>query len=199
MNKARVEAFTDAVVAIILTIMILEFKTPSSLAFSAIFENGPYLISYVVGYVFVGVAWYNHHYLFAVSKRITKRVYWLNNFWLFSMSFIPVATAWVGQGLNAFGPEAFYAIVYFLWTLSYPLLTLALLSTSRQAGDTKAVKAISAMPLYRFLTTWYWVLGLVLVDVIALVMMPSLQLLVVAGLVVFVGARTNSDSDQLFN
>lgn len=68
MNKGRVEAFTDAVIAIILTIMILEFKVPESLNFSAIVEQVPYLISYAIGYLFIGTAWYNHHYMFAKNE-----------------------------------------------------------------------------------------------------------------------------------
>lgn len=93
MNHARVEAFTDAIVAILMTIMVLEFKTPTSPDWRAIFADLPYLFAYVVSFLFMGVAWYNHHYMFALSKRLTKRVFWLNNLWLLTMSLIPVATA----------------------------------------------------------------------------------------------------------
>ncbi|GAX01258.1 TMEM175 family protein [Secundilactobacillus silagei] len=198
MNKGRVEAFTDAVVAIILTIMILEFKTPESLQFSAVYENLPYFASYVVGYIFVGVAWYNHHYMFSVSKRITKKVYWMNNFWLFSTSFLPVATAWVGRGLNAFGPEAFYTIVYVIWTISYILLSRSLIQANHLAHADEAAEKIKSMPMYRGLTNWWYIVGLVILDVLALRFFPALQLVFMAGSVIFVGARSNADSDKLF-
>lgn len=97
MNKGRLEAFSDAVIAIIVTIMILEFKTPETPEIKALLENGPYFFAYIITYVFVGVAWYNHHYMFSLTKRVTKRIYWLNNIWLLSMSFLPVATAWTGR------------------------------------------------------------------------------------------------------
>lgn len=198
MNKARVEAFTDAVIAIILTIMILEFKTPESLAFSAMYENLPYFASYVVGYIFVGVAWYNHHYMFTISKRITKKVYWMNNFWLFATSFLPVATAWVGRGLNAFGPEAFYAIVYIVWTVSYVMLTRSLIQANTIAHAEDAVQSIKSMQLYRFLTNWYLAAILIVLDVLALIFFPALQLVLMAFLVIYVGTRSNTDSDKLF-
>ena len=89
MNKGRVEAFTDAVVAIILTIMVLEFKTPETAKWTGIIHQLPYFFAYIVSFLFVGVAWYNHHYMFALALRISKKVYWINNLWLFSMSLLP--------------------------------------------------------------------------------------------------------------
>ncbi|WP_249214978.1 TMEM175 family protein [Lactiplantibacillus plantarum] len=79
MNKGRVEAFTDAVVAIVMTIMVLEFEVPSEPTFAAFAENGSYFIAYLISFLFIGVAWYNHHYMLTLTKRISKRVYWLNN------------------------------------------------------------------------------------------------------------------------
>ena len=77
MNKGRVEAFTDAVVAIILTIMVLEFKTPETAKWTGIIHQLPYFFAYIVSFLFVGVAWYNHHYMFALALRISKKVYWI--------------------------------------------------------------------------------------------------------------------------
>ena len=73
MNKGRVEAFTDAVVAIILTIMVLEFKTPETAKWTGIIHQLPYFFAYIVSFLFVGVAWYNHHYMFALALRILDR------------------------------------------------------------------------------------------------------------------------------
>lgn len=119
MNKARVEAFTDAIIAIILTIMILEFKVPSSTKLSAIIPELPFVLSYAIGYLFIGTAWYNHHYMFSKTKVVTQRVFWANIFWMFATSFLPVATTWIGEHINARGPQIFYAIIYTLWSFAY--------------------------------------------------------------------------------
>lgn len=140
MNKTRVEAFTDAVLAIILTIMILEFKTPESFELSAILDQIPYLISYAIGYLFIGVAWYNHHYMFSKTRWITQNVYWANNIWMFTTSFIPVATAWVGRGLNEQGPEIFYFIVFLLWSVAYFYLSNRLIRATKRTTNQKRQK-----------------------------------------------------------
>lgn len=97
MNKGRVEAFTDAVVAIVLTIMVLEFKTPEEPTFAALAQNWSYLVAYLISFLFIGVAWYNHHYMFALTKRVTKKIYWVNNIWILVMAMLPVSTAWAGK------------------------------------------------------------------------------------------------------
>lgn len=126
MNKGRVEAFTDAVVAIILTIMVLEFKTPETAKWTGIIHQLPYFFAYIVSFLFVGVAWYNHHYMFALALRISKKVYWINNLWLFSMSLLPVATGWVGKFPQATGPSIYICLssffgVYRIYGFQMPL------------------------------------------------------------------------------
>lgn len=199
MNKGRVEAFTDAVIAIILTIMILEFKVPESLEFSAIVEQVPYLISYAIGYLFIGTAWYNHHYMFAKTKHITRQIYWANNFWMFSTSFIPVATAWVGRGINAQGPELFYFIVYTFWTGAYIWLTYVMIQQNKRDGHEQAAHDISRMMIYRAMTNWKVVLGQFVLLALILIYMPALQMLVVFLQITLFGMRFNKDSDDIVN
>ncbi|GHP13636.1 membrane protein [Lentilactobacillus fungorum] len=199
MDKSRVEAFTDAVLAIILTIMILEFKTPVSFSIWAIDNQLPYLISYAIGYLFIGTAWYNHHYMFAKTHRITKAVYWANNFWMFTTSFLPVATSWVGRGFNEQGPEIFYGIVYFLWSLAYLLLSKTLILANISDRHEKAANSIRQMRIYRFMSNWKLVLIQVILVVLGLIYVPATQMLIVTLEIVFVGARFNKDSDRLFN
>lgn len=198
MNKSRVEAFTDAVIAIILTIMILEFKTPESAKLSAILPQVPYLISYAVGYLFIGVAWYNHHYMFSKTRLITKEVYWTNNFWMFATSFIPVATAWVGENMNARGPEIFYAGCYVFWTLAYILLTHKLIKANEIINDEAAAQSLRDMKIYRVLTNWRVDLVLTLCWILVLMFIPAAQMVLVVGLIIFVGADFNEDSDRIF-
>lgn len=97
MNKERLSAYSDAIMAIILTIMVLEIKTPQTYTPHALFEELPYFLAYSLSFLFIGVAWYNHHYMFAIVEHILKSTYWLNNLWLFCMSLLPVATDWAGE------------------------------------------------------------------------------------------------------
>lgn len=198
MNKSRVEAFTDAVIAIILTIMILEFKTPDSAKLSAIVSQVPYMVSYAVGWLFIGIAWYNHHYMFSKAKVITRKVFWTNNFWMFTTSFIPVATSWVGRDLNAQGPEIFYAIVYFLWSFAYAVLSYTITKENELAGYHKVATSIRNMKIYRALTSWKFVGVEIVIWVLALIYMPALQMLLIAFQVLAVGGHVNADSDKLF-
>ncbi|GKT02629.1 TMEM175 family protein [Furfurilactobacillus entadae] len=196
MNKSRVEAFTDAVLAVILTIMLLEFKTPSSLKFSAIYHELPHLIVYAVGYLMIGVAWYNHHYMFGKTKRITKRIYWSNNFWLFTTSFIPVATAWVGEGINARGPELFYSLVYFLWFSSYIVLSHTIVNENDKYGYHKAATDIRATNVYRRATKWQTFFIVIGAMVLALIFCPAMQLLIIAIQIGMNGYDTPKDGDR---
>lgn len=198
MNKSRVEAFTDAIIAIVLTIMILEFKTPESAKLSAIILQIPYMISYAVGWLFIGIAWYNHHYMFSKTKVITRKVFWTNNFWMFTTSFIPVATAWVGRDLNAQGPEIFYTIVYALWSFAYVILTYTIARENELAGYPKVAKSIRDMKIYRALTSWKFMGAEIIVWTLVLIYMPALQMLLVSFQVLAVGGNVNSDSDKLF-
>lgn len=196
MNKARVEAFTDAIIAIILTIMILEFKTPDSPELSAILEELPYLFSYIVSFIFIGVAWYNHHYMFFLAKRITKKIYWANNLWIFTMSLIPVAAAWVGRYITYPGPEIFYLLVFIAWSLAYFYLSFEIAKQLKQDGDLKSYQKITGMFIYRFIRSYWFILS-VIVTLIGIYIYPPIGLGL--GLIELVvnGIKTNADSDNL--
>ncbi len=197
LNKGRLEAFTDAVLAIILTIMILEFKVPESFQLSAMVDQLPYLISYAIGYLFIGTAWYNHHYMFTQTKHITQRIYWANNFWMFTTSFLPVATAWVGRGLNEQGPEIFYFIVYLAWSFAYAWLSRVLIVANRESGHEQVAENISHMLIYRYLSNWKIFVVQTAVVVVILIYVPALQMVVVTLQILLVGMRFNPDSDKL--
>ncbi|WP_300559094.1 TMEM175 family protein [Companilactobacillus sp.] len=199
MNKGRIEAFTDAIIAIVLTIMILEFKVPESTKLSAILPQLPYVISYMIGYLFIGTAWYNHHYMFSKTKLVTQRVFWANLAWMFATSFLPVATAWIGEHINSRGPQIFYAIIYGLWSAAYMLLSYYIADDNEKTGHKNVAESIRSMKIYHYMMSWKNMLLFYVVLVLVLIYMPALQLLLVILQILFVGSRFNKDSDKLFN
>ena len=129
MGKGRLEAFSDGVLAIIITIMVLELKVPSGETFSALRPLVPVLGSYVVSFVFIATYWNNHHHLFLVMERVSARVLWANMGLLFCLSLVPVGTAWMGDTHFAPAPTAVYGGILLLSSLAYGVLQSAILAT----------------------------------------------------------------------
>jgi len=136
----RLLAFTDGVVAILITILVLELRPPAGDHFGDILDEKGRLLAYLLSFVFVAIYWVNHHHLFQVVDRIDGRVLWANIHLLFWLSLTPVATAWLGEtGVKA-GPVAAYAVVLFGCAVAYTLLTLALLALHE--SDSQLAQAI---------------------------------------------------------
>jgi uncharacterized membrane protein len=119
MGPARLEAFSDGVIAIIITIMVLELKAPHGSDPSALLVLWPTFLSYALSFVMVAIYWLNHHLLFHEVKRVDNAVLWSNMFWLFCLSLIPFATAYMGENRLAPFPTALYASTLLLAGLSY--------------------------------------------------------------------------------
>lgn len=117
---------------------------------------------------------------------------------MFATSFVPVATAWIGKDLNARGPEIFYAIVYTLWTMSYLFLTHKIIMSDKANGYKKSAEDVKSMKIYKTLTNWKNMSILVLVTIVALIFFPAGQLAIVSFQIIFIGAKFNDDSDNLF-
>lgn len=142
MNKSRVEAFTDAIVAIIMTIMALEINIPKGPDWGALFAERSYFLAFFVSFFLLATAWYNHHHLFENAKTISQRAFWVNIIWLFDVSFTPVATGWVSEQPNSQAAAYFYLIVYTLSALAFGLLAKSLASCNPQ-GRAKIIEATS--------------------------------------------------------
>ncbi|GLB46177.1 membrane protein [Philodulcilactobacillus myokoensis] len=198
MNKSRIEAFTDAVIAIILTIMLLELKVPKSLHFSAIFQQLPYIFSYSVGYLYIGITWYNHHYMFSKAHWISNRIFAYNLLWMFITSFIPLATAWVGEGINARGPALFYAFIYLIWTISYMLLSHSIIESEIYLNHMNSAHSIQTMKTYRNLTNPKFVVIALIIWALILIFIPAVQLVAITIFVLAFGTSTNDDGDKMF-
>jgi uncharacterized membrane protein len=111
MNKNRLEAFSDGVLAIIITIMVLEIKVPHGTSWQDVKPVLPILFSYLLSFIFVGIYWNNHHHLFQVVKSINGKVLWANLHLLFWLSLLPFATAWMDENHFQTLPVAFYGFI----------------------------------------------------------------------------------------
>ncbi len=136
MGKGRLEAFSDGVIAIIITIMVLELKVPHGDTFDALLPLAPVLISYVLSFIYVGIYWSNHHHLLHAVGQVSGGVLWANLHLLFWLSLIPFVTGWMGE--NHFGsiPVAAYGVVLFMSAVAYTLLVRCLIS---QRGENTAL------------------------------------------------------------
>src|SRR5215813_10437677 len=128
MGKGRLEAFTDGVVAIIITIMVLEMKVPHGADVAALTESAPVFSAYVLSYVNVGIFWNNHHHMMHATGHIDGRVLWANLFLLFWLSLIPFVIRWIDEaGLVAL-PVAAYGVVLFMAAVGYALVKYAIVA-----------------------------------------------------------------------
>jgi uncharacterized membrane protein len=122
MSSGRLEAFSDGVIAIIITIMVLELKVPHGETFDALVPLIPVLLSYVLSFVYVGIYWNNHHHMLHASDAVTGRILWANLHLLFWLSLFPVTTAWVGENHMAPAPTALYGVVLLMAAIAYWIL-----------------------------------------------------------------------------
>jgi len=145
MSKARLEAFSDGVIAILITIMVLELHAPEHATWAALVPLWPVFLSYVLSFVFLGIYWNNHHHLLQAIKHVDGRVLWANMHLLFWLSLIPFVTAWMGQNRFDAQPVALYGVVLSLSGAAYFILTRALLASP--------VIYLAAIPL-SFVASW---------------------------------------------
>ena len=127
MSRNRMEAFSDGVIAIIITIMVLELRVPAGSSFAALRPLAPIFMSYVLSFVILGIYWNNHHHLFQVVQHVSGGVLWANLHLLFWLSLTPFVTAWMGENHFAAVPVAIYGVDFVFAGIAYFILTRALL------------------------------------------------------------------------
>jgi uncharacterized membrane protein len=126
MSKGRLEAFSDGVIAIIITIMVLEMKVPRGESFAALRPLLPVFLSYVLSFLYVGIYWNNHHHMLHATTRVTGSILWANLHLLFWLSLFPFATGWMGQNHFALPPSALYGFVLLMAGIAYFILQQAI-------------------------------------------------------------------------
>ena len=142
MSKGRLEAFSDGVIAIIITIMVLELKVPHGADLEALRPLGGVFVSYVLSFVFVGIYWTNHHHLFQVVDRVTGGILWANLHLLFWLSQVPFATGWAGENHFAPLPTAFYGFVFLMAGVAYYILVRTILV--HHGPESRVAKALGS-------------------------------------------------------
>jgi uncharacterized membrane protein len=127
MSKTRLEAFSDAVIAILITIMVLELRTPEGNDWAALRLLAPVFLSYVLSFIYLGIYWNNHHHMLHAVDHVNGKVLWANLHLLFWLSLVPFTTAWVGHNHSAPVPTAVYGAVFLLAAVAYTILQTTLI------------------------------------------------------------------------
>ena len=128
MNKGRLEAFSDGVLAVIITVMVLEMKSPHGASLASLRTVFPVFLIYILSFVYIGIYWNNHHHLLHATQRVNGATLWANLHLLFWLSLVPFTTAWMGENHFDSWPTAVYGIVLLLAGIAYFILTRALIS-----------------------------------------------------------------------
>ena len=140
MDSARLTAFTDGVLAVIITIMVLEMKPPEGAALRDLLTQWPVFLSYVLSFIYVGIYWNNHHHFFQLVTRVDGAMMWANMHLLFWLSIVPFATAWVGRHPDAAAPAAAYGAALLMSGIAWYLMQWAIIR--RQGADSPLRRAI---------------------------------------------------------
>jgi len=138
MGKNRFEAFSDGVIAILITIMVLELKVPHGSDWDALRPLLPVLLTYVLSFIFIGIYWNNHHHMLHATDRINGRILWANQHLLFWLSLIPFVTGWMGENHFAPVPTAVYGVVMFMSGIAYTMVQVAIIKSQGEGSRLRA-------------------------------------------------------------
>ena len=182
MGKTRLEAFSDGVIAIIITIMVLAMKVPHGETVEALFPLFPVFLSYILSFVYVGIYWNNHHHMLHTVKRVSGSVLWANLHLLFWLSLFPFATGWLGENHFATLPSALYGMVLLMAACAYFILQHAIISSEGEksllriaVGQDRKGKASLALYVIAVIAAFWltWVALLIYVAVAIMWLVPD--------------------------
>jgi len=158
MGKSRLEAFSDGVIAIIITIMVLEMKVPHGESLDSLLPVVPVFLSYVLSFVYVGIYWNNHHHMLHASRKISGAVLWANLHLLFWLSLFPFATGWMGENHFSAIPSALYGVVLLMAAIAYWVLQQTIIACE---GPTSVLKSAVGGDWKGKLSPWIYLFGIV--------------------------------------
>ena len=177
MGKGRLEAFSDGVIAIIITIMVLELKVPHGDSLGSLAPLVPVFLSYVLSFVYVGIYWNNHHHMLQACRAISGSVLWANLHFLFWLSLFPFATGWMGENHFAPMPSALYGAVLLMAAIAYWLLQQAIIAAEGPASVLKSAVGsdwkgkLSPFLYMAAIASTFWVKWLALVLYVAVALL----------------------------
>ncbi|WP_433902453.1 TMEM175 family protein [Sphingobacterium puteale] len=157
MTKSRLEAFSDGVLAIIITIMVLELKVPEGYTFASLKPLFPKIVSYVVSFVYVGLYWNNHHHLFQIVQKVNGKVLWVNLHLLFWLSLMPLTTNWIGESHFERDPIIAYGVVLIMCSVAYNIVEYFAVQTE---GEESALKRAVKSKTKENISTALYFLGI---------------------------------------
>jgi len=134
MNSARLEAFSDGMFAIIITIMVLEMKVPHGAGLADLWSVLPVFLSYVLSFVYLGIYWNNHHHMLHITERVNGTILWANLHLLFWLSLVPFVTGWMGENNFAPGPTALYGVVLLAAAIAYVILQRVIIADQGESS-----------------------------------------------------------------
>ena len=177
LGKGRIEAFSDGVIAIIITIMVLELKTPEGFDLGALSKLWPTVSMYILSFVYVGIYWNNHHHLLHAAHRVSGGVMWANLHLLFWLSLVPFTTRWMGESHFATWPMAIYGISLIMPAIAYTILLRRLIAVNGRdselaraiRGDAKGYASLAIYALGIALSFWQPLAGLACYILVALI------------------------------
>lgn len=159
MTKNRTEAFSDGVLAIIITIMVLGLQLPTGATFEALKPLIPKMLSYILSFIYVGIYWNNHHHLFQAVQRVNGKILWANLVLLFFLSLVPITTAWMGENHFASHPVILYGANLMICAIAFIVLAQAILKEEGQ--ESKLAKAIGSH-LKEYISVGLYIAGIVI-------------------------------------
>jgi uncharacterized membrane protein len=182
MTKGRLEAFSDGVMAIIITIMVLEIKVPHGSEFSSLIPLIPVALSYVLSFTFIGIYWNNHHHLLHSTRKVNGNILWANLHLLFWLSLIPFVTGWMGE--NHFAPStlSLYGVILLMSAVAYTILQFAIIKTngkdsllSNAIGKDKKGKVSLLFYLIAIPAAFFseWISGILYISVALIWLIPD--------------------------
>ena len=138
MTRARLEAFSDGVIAILITIMVLELRVPHGDDLRALRPLIPIFLTYILSFIFLGIYWSNHHHMFHLVHRVNGKILWANLHLLFWLSIVPFVTGWLGENEFAAMPTAVYGVVLLMAAIAYTILVMAIINEQGPQSELRA-------------------------------------------------------------
>ncbi len=182
MNKVRLETFSDGVIAIILTIMVLELKVPHGTDLDSLKSLIPTFMSYILSFIYLGIYWNNHHHMLSTVKHVTGGILWANLHLLFWLSLVPFATAWMGENNFAQVPLALYGVILLMAAVSYFILQNLIISNhgknsslSKALGKDYKGKASPILYIIAIISTFFseYVAGAIYIFIALMWLIPD--------------------------